>query len=170
MASPPRFPVPSEPAGDLELASFTPAQRTYLAALAACGMPKKALAAAGASRAQLRAWMADPAFRQAAEDAEADFTDTLLERGFSALAEASPEQLLAHPNLFFFHIKARDWRFRDAVKLEVNNDQRSQTINVLDRESAEELAKVYLALRRQQRAVELGQAEPPDGSDGQHVG
>ena len=96
---------------------FAEEQATFLAALAEKGTQREALLAAGVSRSALRGWMRSEAFTQAAEDAEREYTDGLIAKGLKALESASDEQLLQHPNLHFFHIKARDERYRDKVPM-----------------------------------------------------
>ena len=126
------------------LAVFAPEQEAYLAKLAAVGVDKEAIAAAGIDRRTLRAWREDRSFAAACDEAARDYTDTMIRLGYEAVEKAQPDELLNHPNLLMFNVKQRDNSFRDSVT--VINDNRKQTVNVLTDEQCEAVARALAGI------------------------
>ena len=80
---------------------------------------------------------------------------------FAAVEEATPEQLMHHPNAWMFALKQRENSFRDSVTV-THNDNR-QTVNVLLEDG--QLERIKQALRAsldEGRPIELG-AEATNG-------
>lgn len=121
----------------------TQARRVFLDALAHTGSLTAAAEVARIDEATAWRWrQQDPAFAAECERAEALLSERMRGRAINAILQASDEQLLNHPNAYFFEQKRLDSRYKDNDRGPVYNDNRSIVVC-----SLEQLRAAVRALR-----------------------